>query len=93
MFKIKKPAKNDQFWFVFVLERCFIIQPLVKDNPVVPRVVVLYKCDCSILNCMTILDEDNKKQSDLLEIILKFSDRARRRAKASKKKKIRLTIV
>ena len=50
--------------------------------------------DCSILNCMTTLDEDNKKQSDLLENILKFSDRARRRAKANKKKKkIRLTIV
>ena len=36
---------------------------------------------------MTTLDEDNKKQSDLLENILKFSDRARRRAKENKKKK------
>ena len=70
-----------------VLERCFIIQPLFQDNLVVPRVVVLYMFDCSILNCMTALDEDNKKESDLLENILKFSDRARRRAKANKKKK------
>ena len=70
-----------------VLERWFIIEPLFQDNPVVPRVVVLYMFDCSILNCMTTLDEDNKKQSDLLENILKFSDRARRRAKANKKKK------
>ena len=36
---------------------------------------------------MTTLDEDDKKQSDLLENILKFSDRARPRAKANKKKK------
>ena len=42
--KNQNPPKNDQIWFVVVLERCFVRQPPAQDDHfwVVPRVVVLY---------------------------------------------------
>ena len=44
------PIKNDQIWLVVAWHRFFIWRPPFQDNHfwVVPRVVVLYRFDCSV---------------------------------------------
>ena len=47
--KILKPTKNDQIWFVVAWSRFFIRWPHFQDGHfwVVPKVVVLYRFDCT----------------------------------------------